>query len=80
MSLFVYFRINYYCIIGKSNSSATFESNNGPSLKSDAHLNSPNSATCNPSPREELSRFASPNDAKQSGKPNYLCSVLVWWF
>ncbi|XP_050291317.1 serine/threonine-protein kinase TIO isoform X4 [Quercus robur] len=52
---------------GKSNSPATFESNNGPSLKSDAHLNSPNSATCNPSPREELSRFASPNDAKQSG-------------
>ncbi|KAK9990363.1 hypothetical protein SO802_025348 [Lithocarpus litseifolius] len=51
---------------GKSNSPATFESNNGPSLKSDAHLNSPNSATCNPSPREELSRFASPNDAKQS--------------
>ncbi|XP_075652832.1 serine/threonine-protein kinase TIO [Castanea sativa] len=52
---------------GKSNLPATFESNNGPSLKSDAHLNSPNSATCNPSPREELSRFASPNDAKQSG-------------
>lgn len=52
---------------GKSNSPAAFESNNGPSLQSDAKLNSPNSTTCNASPREEFSGFASPNDVKQSG-------------
>ncbi|GMY38287.1 serine/threonine-protein kinase TIO [Fagus crenata] len=52
---------------GKSNSPAAFESNNGPSLQSDAKLNSSNSTTCNASPREEFSGFASPNDVKQSG-------------
>uniref|UniRef100_A0A2N9H2M7 non-specific serine/threonine protein kinase n=1 Tax=Fagus sylvatica TaxID=28930 RepID=A0A2N9H2M7_FAGSY len=53
---------------GKSNSPAAFESNNGPSLQSDAKLNSPNSTTCNASPREEFSGFASPNDVKQSAE------------
>ncbi|XP_062155569.1 serine/threonine-protein kinase TIO isoform X4 [Alnus glutinosa] len=52
---------------GKSNSLAAFESNNGPSVQSNAQLTSPKSATSNPSPCEEFSGFACPNDFKQSG-------------
>jgi hypothetical protein len=75
--IFVHFSINYYCIIGKSNSLAAFESNNGPSVQSNAQLNSPKSATSNTSPCEEFSGFACPNDFKQSGKQDYLCLFVV---
>jgi hypothetical protein len=75
--IFVHLSINYYCNIGKSNSLAAFESSNGPSVQSNAQLNSPKSATSNNSPCEELSGFACPNDFKQSGKQDYLCLFVV---
>ena len=40
-------------------------------------LNSPNwSAACHPSPHEEFSVFASPNDVKQSAKPKFYVFFL----
>lgn len=80
MFSFLYTSINYYCILGKSNLLAGFESNNGQSVQSNAQLNSPKSATNNPSPCEEFSGFACPNDFKQSGKQNYLCLFVVCLF
>lgn len=74
---FVYLSIDYYNIIGKNNSAAAFESDNGPNLQSDAQLSSPNTVTCNPSPHEEFSGFPSPNDVKQSGKQNYAFNCFM---